>query len=381
MRILFLLTYYYPHWTGLTQYARRLAEGFVKRGYKVTVLTTKHGKGLKDEEVVNGVEVKRKPILFRLSRTFISPQFIFSFWEEIGRCDRVVIYLPFAEVLIAAILARIFKKKLYLVHNGDLVLPKGYVNRIIKLIYYWSTFLAMKLATKIIVYTEDYSNHSKLLLNFKNKWVRIWPLFTIPKPNPVRIDVLKKKYKLDNKKIIGFSGRFVEEKGVDILLKAIPEVISQIPKAHFVFAGETKIAYENFYEQNVVLIRKNKKNITFLGLIQNAEKLAAFYATCHCLVLPSRTECLGSVQVEAMLLDIPVVATNIPGARMIVKKTGMGVVVKKEDQKSLAKGIIKVLENRRKYTNLNNKVSKIFDYQKTLDQYESLILNEHPKLN
>lgn len=373
MKILFILTYYYPHWTGLTKYAQRLAEGLASQGDRVSVLATKHDDSLKDREIIKKVEVIRKPILFRLSRTLISIKFILSFWKLIKENDSIIVYLPFAEVLFVSAIAKLWGKKLILVHNGDLVLPGGIFNRVLEAIYYWSTKLSLSLCSNVVVYTSDYANHSQLLSQFRNKWVEIWPLFVIPKPREEEIRQMMEKYNLQGKKIIGFSGRFVEEKGVDILLKAIPLVKAKIKKVHFVFVGEYKMAYENFYQKCIELIKQNEENITFLGLIKNENILASFYAMCDCLVLPSRTECLGSVQVEAMLCGSPVVASNIPGARMIVGKTGMGVVVEKENPQSLARGIIEVLNNRPKYMRNEANVKKIYDYEKTLREYKKVI--------
>ena len=42
MRILSILTYYAPHWTGLTQHAQHVAEGLAARGHDVTVLTSRY---------------------------------------------------------------------------------------------------------------------------------------------------------------------------------------------------------------------------------------------------------------------------------------------------------------------------------------------------
>ena len=58
MRILFLLTYYYPHWTGLTRYAGRIAEGLAARGHEVHALAVRHDPDLPLEEVIGGVRVE-----------------------------------------------------------------------------------------------------------------------------------------------------------------------------------------------------------------------------------------------------------------------------------------------------------------------------------
>ena len=59
MRILTVLTYYRPHTSGLTIYAERLAEAFVRRGHEVTVLTSHFDKSTPAEELRNGVKVGR----------------------------------------------------------------------------------------------------------------------------------------------------------------------------------------------------------------------------------------------------------------------------------------------------------------------------------
>ena len=68
MRILTILTYYRPHWTGLTMIAQRIAEGMARRGHDVTVLTTQHHPELPRDEVVAHVRVVRLKQIARLSR-------------------------------------------------------------------------------------------------------------------------------------------------------------------------------------------------------------------------------------------------------------------------------------------------------------------------
>ena len=68
MRILFALTYYRPHVSGLTIYVQRLAEALAARGHVVTVLTSHYDPGLPREEWIDGVRVVRAPVLFRISK-------------------------------------------------------------------------------------------------------------------------------------------------------------------------------------------------------------------------------------------------------------------------------------------------------------------------
>lgn len=371
MKILFILTYYSPHWTGLTQHAKALAEGLVKLGHQVSVLTTQHEKHLPQEEQIQGVKVIRKPIWFRLSRTLISPALIVGSWREILSHQRIVIYLPFAESIIAVIIAKLLGKKVYLVHNGDLVLPKGLFNRILEFIYFYTTNWSMNLADKVIVYTLDYAHNSKLLKKHLARSVPILPPVPKEKVDPEIQQELRQKIGKKSP-VIGFAGRFVEEKGFDVLLRAIPLVKQKFPNCVFVFAGETKMEYEDFYGKNINLIENNKNNLVMVGKLDHQE-MASFYSLLDVFVLPSRTDCLAIVQVEAMLSGVPVVASDIPGARVPVKITGMGKLIKKENPETLALGIIEVLKNKSSYSANKIKVEKIFSFVKIINSFEDVL--------
>lgn len=374
MKILFVLTYYRPHWTGLTQYAARLAEGLSKSGNSVQVLCSRHKKDLPKYEKINNVLVYRLPYLFKFLRTVVMPTFPLTLWKKIKENDKIIAYLPLQEVFLVALFCRLQGKKLFLVHNGDLVLPNecGFFCRMIEKIYYFTTSYAIKNCQKIIVQTQDYSQSSNLLRRFKDKWKIILPLYNIPQISDKDTDNFKEEYSLKNKILIGYSGRFVEEKGIDYLLQTIPVVIEKIPNAHFVFAGDYKINYENFWDKIKVLIEKNKKNITLLGLINDQLKIFSFYKSLSVYVQPSRTDCFPSSQIEALLSGIPSVCTDIPGARWAVKQSEMGEIVRVEDVNDLAEGIVKVIKERKKYIAKINKVKQIFDYNKTLLDYERL---------
>lgn len=372
MKVLFVLTYYRPHWTGLTQYAARLAEGLVQRGDEVEVVCIQHQKDLAKEEVVDGVRVVRLPSIFRISRTQIAPSFPLKLFELARKSEVVVAYLPLAEAILVAIIARILGRKLFLIHNGDLVLPARVTNRLLERIYYLTTGVAIRLSNAIIVQTKDYSSKSKLLSRFENKWRVILPLYTVGNATKKEVDSFKKEEGLEGKQLVGFSGRFVEEKGIESLLEVIPEVISKNPDAHFVFAGEYKVPYESSWGKIKALIEKKKSHLTLLGLVRSEKRLAVYYSALDVLVLPSRSDCFPSAQVEALLCGIPVVCTDVPGARWVVETTKMGLLVKPGDLTALANGIVKVLKSRKQYIKPKAEVERIFNYEETIGQYKEL---------
>ena len=114
MKILFSLTYYSPYVSGLTLYVKRIAEALNKEKYGSTVICIQHERKLPPNDFYNGVRVVRVRPLFRISKGFISFNWIIKCWQEVKRTDVVVINLPQFEGIIPAILGRILKKKVKL---------------------------------------------------------------------------------------------------------------------------------------------------------------------------------------------------------------------------------------------------------------------------
>ncbi len=372
MKVLSILSYYYPHWTGLTAYAQRLAEGLVGRGHEVTVLTSRHDPTLPREEIHNGVRVVRLPVLMRLSRGPVQPAFPFAAYRLIREHDVVQMHTVLMESWLVTLLARLAGSKVLFTHHGDLVMPAGFLNRLIKWSVTWMMIQAEKMSARISVHSEDYARHSGFLSPFLEKMAFIYPPIVIPEPDPKAVAAWRAELGLDDHPLIGFAGRFVEEKGFDYLFKAVPHVLESRPDAKFVYAGEFPV-YENFYGQCKELLDGCNEHVTFLGLIRDRQRLANFYHMCDVFVLPSRSDCFPSTQIEAMFCGTPVVCTDIPGAREAIKATGMGIIVPSRDEKALAEGIVRMLAEGTPYVKAREEVAGVFDLERTLDQYEALL--------
>nr|MBC7244908.1 glycosyltransferase family 4 protein [Chloroflexota bacterium] len=372
MKILVILTYYYPHWTGLTAYARRLAEGLARRGHQITVLTSRYWRSLPKEEVHQGVRIVRLEPLMRISRGLVMPGFPMAAYRLIKEHDVVQVHIPILESPLVTALAKRAGKKVVITHHGDLVMPSKPFDQFVELSVTWLMRQALKSAARITIHTQDYADNSAFLKPFQEKLFQVLPPVEIPQPIPEQVAAWRRELRLDQAKLVGFAGRFVEEKGFDFLLKAIPYILDKIPEASFVYAGEVNVVYESFFEQWRHLVERWKDYIVMLGLLNDAQKVANFYAMCDVLALPSRTDCFPMVQVEAMLCGTPTVATDIPGLRVPVQLTKMGRLVRPQDERALAEGIIEVLTNRDKYIRNREEIAAIFDLEKTIDKYEQL---------
>jgi glycosyltransferase involved in cell wall biosynthesis len=277
-----------------------------------------------------------------------------------------------AEVALLSLFAKLRRKRLLIIHNGDLILPKGLLNWILEKVFDVMGYISGLLADRLVAYSDDYAKHSRFLKHFLKKTTAIFPLFPIVPAKAAIQKRLRSMLPMSNVIVIGFAGRFVEEKGFDILLRAIPYVIKKVPNALFVFAGETHMVYENFFEQHQGLLQSVQNHFFSFGLLTQ-EEMRAFYPLLDLFVLPSRSDCLAFVQVEAMLAQVPVVVTDIPGARVPVQQTGMGKLVPPENPKTLAEGIIEVVKQKKEYTKEWRQIQKIFDYRATVEKYVEVI--------
>jgi len=85
MQILIALTYYRPHYSGLTIYVERLARALAAQGHQVTVLTSRYAATLPAQEKLDGVEVRRLPVAMRISKGVIMPSMPFGQAVSPGR--------------------------------------------------------------------------------------------------------------------------------------------------------------------------------------------------------------------------------------------------------------------------------------------------------
>jgi glycosyltransferase involved in cell wall biosynthesis len=372
MRVLFLLTYYHPHWTGLTAYARRIAEGLARRGHSVHALTTQHDPTLKTTEVVRGVLVHRVPARLTVSRSAIAPGLLPALAELLPEVDALSIHIPFPEVLPATALARAAGRAVFITHNGDLVLPAGPSKAPLEAVYYGSTYLAGRLANGVIPQTADYARSSRLLSRLWPKLSFIYAPVDLPPPDPAAVAAWRRELGLEGRCLVGFAGRFVEEKGFDHLFRAVPELVERLPDVHFVFAGERDIPYESFFADHAALFEPYRDRFTFLGLITDPRRMADFYGLIDLFALPSRSDCFPSTQLEAVRSGTPLVTADIPGAREVVKVTGMGVLVPPGDPAGLAEGIVEVATHLDTYRARHDVALATFDPDRTYDAYEAL---------
>jgi len=372
----FVLTYYHPHVSGLTIYAKRLATTLAQRGHQVTVLTSRYDQSLPAEETIDGVRVVRAPVLFRVSKGVIMPTFPFLAWRLVRQHDVVSIHLPQFEASLLGLLGRLAGRPVVLTYHCDLQLPTGWFNRVVDKVVFVSNYLAGKLAQAAVAYTQDFAQHSHFLSRFLDKVHVIPPPVIMPIPDPEAVKTFVIQHDLADRPVVGMAARLATEKGVEVLIEAMPRLLEDFPRLKVLFAGqyEAVMGEEVYYHRLMPMIQAlGSDHWEFLGVLTQ-EQMPAFYAACDVLVVPSlnSTESFGLVQVEAMLCGTPSVASNLPGVRQPPRMTGMGAVTPIGDSGALAEAIIRIIQDPGNYARPRDVIADTFSLERTVSGYESL---------
>jgi glycosyltransferase involved in cell wall biosynthesis len=382
LKILQVLYYYRPHYSGLTIYAERLAKCLAEREHEVTVLTSRHNPTYPKDEIVDGVHVVRVPVAFSVSRGVVMPAFLPIAAKLMREHDIVHLHLPMVEAAAVAAEAKVLRKRLIITHHADLHLPKGRLNSVAQHAVYISGLGAGKLADRIVANTHDRAEGSLFIRRFQNKTSAIYPPIEIDLPTDGGACTFRENHNLNGHPLIGFVGRFSSEKGCDFLLRSIPLILESLPDAVVLFAGEYQnVVGETLYQRCAPLLKQHAEHVRMLGVLSDPD-LVDFYAAIDVLALPSinHTETFGIVQVESMLCGTPVVASDLPGVREPVRITGMGRVVPPRDEKELASALIDVIKNRNGYIKPRDDIEKIFSIDATVDAYERVYKGDNSKI-
>jgi glycosyltransferase involved in cell wall biosynthesis len=378
MRILTVLTYYRPHTSGLTIYAERLARALAKHGHQVTVLTTQYDNLLPREELMDGVQVIRVPVALRISKGVIAPAFGVVATNQVWRHDVVQLHLPQFDAPGVALRARLFNKPVVLTYHCDLLLPLSLFNRFVNLVMKFQNNMAAWLADQIITYTQDYADHSAFLSRHRRKLIPFLPPVVLPPAGPGEIETFARTYQTQQRHpVLGMVTRFAAEKGIEVLLDALPVILEKYPQAQVLFAGQFQnvIGEQAYFDRLMPRIMKFEEMgyWKFLGNLSQ-QQLAAFYPNMDVLVVPSlnSTEAFGLVQVEAMMNNVPCVASDLPGVRCPVQMHAMGKVVPIGDSSALASALLEVLTGKEKFHCDTAELAHQYDPDTVAVEYEKL---------
>lgn len=171
--------------------------------------------------------------------------------------------------------------------------------------------------------------------------------------------------------VIGYIGRLVHGKGLDVLFKALSKVTNTTWKAILIGEGEQEEELKDIVEK---LALGNR--VEFLGFREDRLSLLKGF---DAFVLPSRSEGIPRCIMEAMAAKVPVIASDIPGCKMLIDGKTTGMLFELDNAEDLAKKLDKVMENQVDVESFKQQAFKFlsenYSAKRMAHQYETLFLN------
>jgi rhamnosyl/mannosyltransferase len=355
MKVLIVSKYFYPVFGGVETNAFYVAKELVKKGNEVTVIASGDSYS---RERIKGVHVIRVPTWLTIGPTPISPG---VFNEILGRdFDIANLHDPNPSQNFFAYLALRLKRKPFVVTYHSDIEPHTLSIKLLKFFYVnlFQRFFLLRKARKIMPTSPQYIDLSDILPKFRHKCEIV--------PNGVDLSFFKPLKSKKGSRIL-FVGRLIYYKGLQYLIKALPEILEKVPDAKLAIVGDGPLKAEW-----TALAKRLKVNdrIEWLGKLSDKDMLKQ-YQKCDVFVLPSiyKTEAFGIVLLEAMACGKPCVGTNISGTEYVLEDSG--IAVDPQDEEQLSTAVVRVLTDRKLAEEMSRKgLKKIsgFDWPKIADK-------------
>ncbi|MCC5649331.1 glycosyltransferase family 4 protein [Nostoc sp. XA013] len=402
MRILIYSYNYYPEPIGIAPLMTELAEGLVKRGHEVRVVTAMpnyperqiyreyRGKWYLNE-YKNGVQIQRSYVWIRpqpnlLDRILLDASFVVTSFVPalIGwRPDVILSTSPSLPSCVPVALLGWLRACPVILNLQD-ILPEAAVhvgllkNKLLVKLFTVLEKFAYHTASKISVIADGFVDNLRAKGVEADKIVQIpnWVDVNFIRPLPKENNPFRAVHNLNGKFVVLYSGNIALTQGLESVVKAA-SVLRHIPDIVFVIVGEAKGLQRLQQEcldcgaDNVLLLpfqpRKSLPQMLAaanVGLVVQKKNVVSFN-------MPSKIQVLLASG-AALVASVP---DNGTAARA-VRQSGGGVIVPPEDPQALAMAILELYQNPAKVKTLGYKSRQYaveqYAFEQALNQYESL---------
>ncbi|MFA5172857.1 MAG: glycosyltransferase [Candidatus Paceibacterota bacterium] len=385
MRIIIAADTYYPHINGASFFAQRLAHYLQKNGHIVAVIAPSES-FQNTEKKINGISVfgiSSLPILFYSGFRFSLPFFIKKEIKKIIKeFQPDIIHVQSHFSICRAVISLAKKSHLPIIATNHFMpenlthylhLP-AFIENLIKKIA-WLDF--SRIFNKVDLVTTPTESAAKLIRSrLKNIVKSVSCGIDLNRFNPKNNgDYLKEKYHLSNNKLILlYVGRLDKEKNIDLIIKAVAQVPSNID-LHFVIAG-TGAEKENLMNLSEKL--SIKERVHLIGFVSDHD-LENIYRIAECFIIAGTAELQSIVTLEALASGLPVIAANAVALPELVKDEENGFLFEPGDLDSLIKKIKTIFSDstlRKKMAEKSLAIIANHSIEKTISQFENIYFEQ-----
>lgn len=347
---------------GVGEVVYNLSLKLAQLGHEIYIFTTSADSNDYIEKYGN-ITLFRYVRRFKIADTDISP----SLFNGALKYDLDVVHLHLGSPPATLAALRYIKKRrkpFVVTHHLD---PEWNYGSIIRrvLVFIYSKYYVKKALSKsdiIIALSEHFLIMSKFLGKYRTK-IKIIPNGINLEDFDTLYTKIEARENLDlslDDKIILFVGGLTERKGPQVLLKAMPIILRNVPDSRLVLVG----SFTDYLKQLERLAKDLgiETNVEFAGFVDDATKMM-YYKSADFFVLPSFSEAFPIALLEAAACGLPLVVSNLEAFRTIIEEGYNGLFTKTGDEKDLAEKVIYLLENEdiRKRMSKNT-IKKVEDY-------------------
>ena len=380
MKVLMINHEFPPVGGGGGQAAFNISRELVRMGLDVFVLTSKFN-GAKDRETIDGIKVMRVPVARRRISFTSTPEmltFILSAFPTLvnvlrkKRIDIIHTFFGLPSGVLSFLAKKIFAVP-YIIRMGGSDVPGFNPYRLKVSLKAFTPFLLRIWQDAAILIAVSHGLRSLALKADPGANILVIPNgVDTQKFRPVPI-----LNRMENN--ILFVGRLASQrKGVQFLLQAVRKLNEEnLPcRLTVIGTGPHKPRLEKMTRD------LNLKNVKFLGYVPN-ERLPTYYNEADVFALPSSSEGMSNVILEAMACGLPVVATNVGGNPELVDDGKTGLLVPPENADALYDAFLQLLLGKEKGKKMGmlgrKKIKHFFTWNRIameyLQLYEAILSN------
>ncbi len=295
---------------------------------------------------------------------------------KLNKIDLIHAHWAIPQGVVAVLYKKLCDRKIKIlttVHGGDIFGFRGRIGRILKRMVLRNTDELTVVSNAIAREAEKY---------FKEEKIHVYPMgvdtsYFAPDKKE---EHLRERLGIEENFLL-FVGRLAEKKGVRYLIRAMPEVVAKHPRSKLVIVGGGALK-DDLVKMTTDLGIENK--VLFAGSLSH-RSVAKYFASADIVVVPSvvakggDTEGFGLVIAEAMSCGAPVITTDLPAIRDIVKDNETGFIVNQKSASEISAKIISLLDRKSALTEMKSlarqHIVRNFDWEVVAERY-GLLLNE-----
>ena len=362
-KVLYVITK--SNWGGAQKYVFNLSLAAKERGLEVAVAAGGEGKLITNLREV-GIRVIPLPHLVRDIKPWADFLTFFDLVKIFKQERPDIIHLNSSKIgglgALAGRVARV-PKIIFTIHAWAFNEQRFILSRLLIALSHWVTIL---LAHQSIAVAEVLIKQIGIFPGTRDKIKTIHN--GIEAINFLAKNDARQKLDLTNQDTIwlGTIAELHRNKGLDILLLAFKKVLEKMGGLNLIIIGEGE------ERENLARLITRYQLINNVHLVGQKEQAATLLKAFDLFTLPSRTEALPTVLLEAGSAGLPVIASNVGGIPEIIENNKEGALVQAENTHLLADKILELLANKKLMEtygkNLQQKITSHFSPTQMLDQ-------------